>query len=225
MLFTLYCLVPSYWARNRSKKIIRTGSPLNKEVALTFDDGPNPEYTPRLLDILKEYQVPASFFCLGRQAALYPDIIKRIAREGHIIGCHSYSHRHAWLMPPFYTMRDIKRTYETITRITGNPPKWYRPPWGHFNAVSIYAAKRLNLNIALWSVEARDWALDTTPEYIYNIVIDKCDKGSIIVLHDNRGTSGAPVKALRALPYIISSLHEKGYKFVTLDRMKEALNA
>ncbi|NLI60516.1 MAG: polysaccharide deacetylase family protein [Clostridiales bacterium] len=220
MIFLLYCLLPSYWARNRSNKVFRKGQGPKKEVALTFDDGPNPDYTPRLLNILREYDVPASFFIMGKEAKRHSDIIKRMDKEGHTIGCHSYSHRHAWIMSPLRTIRDMNQTYNLLSNILEKPPKWYRPPWGTFNAASMFAAKRLDLDIAYWSIEAQDWTARTTVEDIYSRVIDKIEPGSIIVLHDNQGAPGAPEKTLQALPIIIRTLHKQGYDFVNLDHMK-----
>ncbi|MFY9279336.1 MAG: polysaccharide deacetylase family protein [Caldicoprobacterales bacterium] len=220
IIFLLYCLLPSYWARNRSKKVLRKGQTQKKQIALTFDDGPNPNYTPRLLDILKEHQVTATFFTMGKQAKLYPDIIKRMDAEGHALGIHSYSHRHAWLMSPTRTIRDMIQTYNILEHILGNPPKWYRPPWGTFNLISIFAAERLDLKTAYWSIEAQDWDKNTTVEHIYNTVIKKVHPGAIIVLHDNQGAPGAPERTLKALPTIIKSLKGQGYEFVSLDRMK-----
>ena len=219
-IFMIYCLLPSYWARNCSKGVMREGSWNRKEIALTFDDGPNPNYTPKLLDILEKYRVPATFFAMGSQAKLYPNIIKRMEKEGHLVGCHSYFHHHAWLMPPITTIRDMNRTYHILSNLLGKPPRWYRPPWGTFNLISIYAARRLDLDIAYWSIEAHDWAKDTTVEHIYNTVINNAKPGSIIVLHDNQGALGAPARTLEALPIIIQTLHRQGYRFVTLDHMK-----
>lgn len=220
IIFIIYCLLPSYWARNCSRGVVRKGPQDRKKIALTFDDGPNPNYTPELLNILKEYGVKATFFTMGKQAKLYPEIIERMDREGHVIGCHSYSHRHAWLMPPFYTLRDMKQTYCILSDILGKAPKWYRPPWGTFNLFSMYAAKRLNLDLVYWSIEAQDWAKSTSVEHIYSTVIKNAKPGSIIVLHDNQGAPGAPDRTLKALPVIIQTLHEQGYRFVSLDHMK-----
>ncbi len=225
-LFFIYCLLPSYWARNHSNRVFRKGFQSKKEIALTFDDGPNPKYTPKLLDILREHKVKASFFIMGRQAKLYPRIIRQIEDEGHTIGCHSYYHNHAWLMPPWATIMDMNETYRILTQILEKSPSWYRPPWGTFNLLSIWAARRLNLDIAYWSIEAKDWAKDTTADYIYYRVVNEIEPGSIIVLHDNQGAPQAPKRTLEALPRIIETLHEQGYRFITLDEMKKgAYNA
>lgn len=220
IIFIGYCLIPSYFARNHSNKVLRKGASNKKWIALTFDDGPSPEYTPRVLDILKKYDVPASFFLVGNFAALNPQLVKRMQAEGHSVGCHSYFHYHAWLMPPLTSYIDMMRTYKVIKKILGQAPRWYRPPWGTFNLFSLLWAKKLGLYPAYWSIEAQDWEAKTTVEHIRDTVLSKAEPGSIIVLHDNRGAKGAPERTIEALPYIIESLQKEGYRFVTLDEMK-----
>ncbi len=222
IVFAIYSLIPSYWARNYSSKVLRKGAPDKKWIALTFDDGPNPHYTPLLLDILKKYKIPATFFLTGKYAALNPELVKRIGVEGHLVDCHSYFHHHAWLMPPFMTYMDMVKTCEIIEKILGQAPRWYRPPWGTFNLFSIIASRKLKLYPAYWSIEAQDWEAKTTVEHIRNTVLSQAEPGSIIVLHDNRGANGAPEKTLKALPSIIEALQNQGYKFVSLDEMKGA---
>lgn len=220
VMFVVYCLVPSYIARNHSKNVLRKGAADKKWIALTFDDGPNPEYTPKLLDILKKYDVPATFFLVGNFAALNPQLVKRMQKEGHAVGCHSYFHHHAWAMPPFTSYLDMVQTYRIIKKILGQAPKWYRPPWGTFNLLSLFWAKKLGLYPAYWSIEAQDWEAKTTVEHIVDTVLSKAEPGSIVVLHDNRGAKGAPEKTLKALPQIIQSLQRRGYTFVTLEKLK-----
>jgi len=219
-IFAVYCFIPNYWMRNRSKRVMRCGQANKPWIALTFDDGPNPIYTPKLLDILKEANVKATFFVVGQQALKYPHILSRIHREGHSMGCHSFSHRHAWLMSPWHTFKDLKLTCQAIESILGYKPRWYRPPWGMFNLCSATAAWRLGLNVAYWSIEAQDWEAKTTVQHIYDTVISRARSGSIIVLHDNGGAPGAPAKTLEALPSIINTLKKNGYTFVTLDQLK-----
>lgn len=220
VIFSVYCLIPNYWMRNRSKRVVRCGQPNRRWIALTFDDGPNPIYTPKLLDILKEADVKATFFIVGQQALKHPHILSRIQREGHSIGCHSFSHRHAWLMSPWRTFKDLELTRQAIESSLGFKPHWYRPPWGMFNLCSAAAAWRQGLDIAYWSIEAQDWEAKTTVQHIYETVVSRAQPGSIIVLHDNRGVPGAPAKTLEALPSIIHTLKKKGYTFVTLDQLK-----
>jgi len=220
LFFILYCVIPNYWARNHSRAVVRTGDSKSSYIALTFDDGPNPEYTPKLLDILKEHGVKATFFVVGKNAKQYPHILRRIHSEGHLVGCHSYSHRHAWLLSPMSTIRDLKQVYKILEDELKQLPGWYRPPWGMFNLLTLLAAKKMGLKTAYWSIEAQDWESKTTPQHIYNTVISRAKGGSIIVLHDSGGATGAPARTLEALPSIISALKQKGYKFVTLEDMK-----
>lgn len=220
IIFVIYCFIPNYWMRNRSKRVLRHGTAEKPWIALTFDDGPNPLYTPQLLDILKEAGIKATFFVMGKQALKYHHILERMHSEGHIIGCHSFSHRHAWLMSPWHTFKDLELTYQAIESFLGYKPRWYRPPWGMFNLCSAAAARKLDLKIAYWSIEAQDWEATTTAQHIYDTIISRAQPGSIIVLHDNRGAPGAPAKTLEALPSIIEALKKKGYTFVTLDQLK-----
>ena len=223
-IFLVYCFIPSWWARNMSSKVLRKGSRSNMQIALTFDDGPSAEYTPQLLNILKGYNIKATFFLVGQRAAQNPWIVKRIQSEGHSIGCHSFYHQHAWLFTPGKTYNDLENASKTISGITGTPIHWYRPPWGTFNLLSMPFAKKLGMKPAYWSIEAQDWDKKTTIEHIYTTVINNAQNGSIIVLHDNGGAKGAPQKTLKALPVIIDTLLQKGYPFVTLDEMMQSAN-
>ena len=223
LFIAIYWIIPNYWARNHCKTVIRTGNQKSPYIALTFDDGPNPRYTPKLLDILKEHGVKASFFVVGKNAERYPHILHRIHSEGHVVGCHSYSHSHAWLLSPINTFRDLKRVCRVLEDQLNNHPAWYRPPWGLFKLFTLPAAKKMGLKTAYWSIEAQDWEAKTTPQHIYNTVISRAKPGSIVVLHDSGGAPGAPAKTLEALPLIINTLKQKGYKFVTLEKMKGEL--
>ena len=101
-------------------------------IALTFDDGPNPEYTPQLLDLLKKYGVKASFFVVGSKVKAYPDIIKRMSQEGHTIGIHHYDHISSWILSPFQLKKQLQMTEQAIMECTHEKVTFYRPPWGQF---------------------------------------------------------------------------------------------
>ncbi|MFU0799486.1 MAG: polysaccharide deacetylase family protein [Xylanivirga thermophila] len=219
ILFLIYCFLPSIWARNISNTVLRQGDNDKKQIALTFDDGPSPKYTPKLLDLLDDSNIKATFFLVGKRAAANKDIVNDIKERGHVIGCHSNTHKHAWLMLPHETYNDMLTTFNTLSNITGEQPHWYRPPWGTFNLVSLNAARRLNLKPAYWCIEAQDWDNRSTVEHIYSTVIDKAAPGSIVVLHDNGGDPGAPENTLKALPVIIDALKKDGFEFVTLDEL------
>lgn len=123
--------------------------------AITFDDGPS-RNTPQLLDMLAQYGIPATFFLLGKQAELYPDIVRRIAAEGHEIGNHSYSHPNLRLLSPERKNDEIRRT-DAILRALGVTPLFLRPPYGAFDQHTVDVADSLNLSVVLWSLDSRDW--------------------------------------------------------------------
>jgi len=212
-----YCILPNVWFRNYSKIVVRHGKNDAFNAYLTFDDGPNPEYTPQILETLNEYGVKATFFVVGRNAYLYPKIIREILSNGHSIGIHSYSHIHAWLMLPNFVFKDLAKSCCILKELIDKQPIWYRPPWGIFNLASPLAAKQNGLTAVYWSVSANDWKLDITPEQIANTVIAKTKPGAIIVLHDNGGKLSTPKKTIEALPLIIGFLKQQGYRFVTLN--------
>jgi len=217
VIFMVYCLFPNIWLRNYSKTVLRRGDYDGLYVALTFDDGPNPEYTPRILSILKKYGVKATFFVVGKNALLHSDIIMNIQTEGHALGTHSYSHIHAWLMFPFVFLKDLAKSCLILRKLTGKQSLLYRPPWGTFNILIPFAAKKLGLTLVYWSVSARDWKSDVSAERIVNTILTKTKPGAIIVLHDNGDNHSSVEKTVQALPNIIKSLMSRGYQFVTLD--------
>lgn len=217
VIFFVYCLIPSIWLRNYSKTVLRCGNDDGLKVALTFDDGPHPVYTPKILGILKKYGVKATFFVVGKNILLYPEIIKHIQSDGHTLGIHSYAHIHAWLMFPFDVFMDLSKSCSAILKMTGKQPVWYRPPWGTFNLITPYAAKRFELIPVYWSVTAHDWESGVSTERIANTVLAKAKPGAIIVLHDNGDNNSSVEKTVEALPNIIKSFLSKGYQFITLD--------
>lgn len=123
--------------------------------AITFDDGPS-RNTPQLLDLLDQYGIPATFFLLGKQAELHPDLVRRIVAEGHEVGNHSFSHPNLRLLPPERKIEEIRRT-DAILRSLGAAPLFLRPPYGAFDRHTVDAAEALGLSVVLWSVDSRDW--------------------------------------------------------------------
>lgn len=123
--------------------------------ALTFDDGPS-RYTPQLLDMLTDYGIPATFFLLGKQAELHPNLVRRIVAEGHEVGNHSYSHPNLRLIPPARKAEEIQRT-DAILRELGASPLYLRPPYGTYDRFTVDIADALGLSVMLWSVDSRDW--------------------------------------------------------------------
>lgn len=125
----VYGVVPTIVIRKKRVLLFREGTAPDC-LALTFDDGPDPYYTPKLLDLLKKHGVKATFFVVGRKAERYPDIVRRMVEEGHEVGIHNYRHISNWLVPPFWLDWGVRRAAAAIERATGQRPIYYRPPWG-----------------------------------------------------------------------------------------------
>lgn len=188
-----------------------------KIVALTVDDGPDPLYTPQILDILRKYNVPATFFVVGRQVELYPDIFSREIAFGHEVGNHSYSHNHLPGMPYREIVAEIKRTNGIISHFSGKNVKWFRPPRGAYNRNVVDAAARCALKTVLWT-KALETSKDKDPEHMARRLINGIRPGGIILLHDGRLDR---TKTIKSLPLVIEGLHKKGYRFVTLTELLE----
>lgn len=180
-----------------------------KLVALTFDDGPSPNTTPRLLDILQEKDVPATFFSLGNMARTNPDIIKRAKKEGHEIGSHTLSHQNLIRIPATVVQADINEAKDIIKSITGKLPEYTRPPYGNINDI-VRAA--VGTPMILWSVDTEDWKTKTT-ESIVSIAMSEVHDGAIILMHDIYPTS------VDAVPTLVDTLREEGYEFATISEI------
>ncbi len=200
------------------------GSPDDKMVALTFDDGPNGIYTEQVLDILQEYNIKATFFLIGKNVELYPDIARRILSEGHVIGNHSNTHdaNHALTAQG---SRDLEDAQEVIYKVTGVLPHLYRPPHGKKTPWELDCVHENHLIEITWSVSANDQsepdAIDQVIDAFVNKIVNKTAPGSIILLHDGYGIEHNNNHAdrsltVKALPLIIKRLLAKGYRFVTV---------
>lgn len=215
----VYAPIPTVLARLCSLGAI-SRLPAGKRVCLTFDDGPDPRYTPQLLEILGKAGVKACFFVVGEKARKYPDLVKRIIAEGHEIGSHGFSHRNHWLMGPFGTIREIKKSFRAIEEIAGFSPDAFRPPWGLFNLSHLVSRLLLSYKAVLWSFMTWDWAKGSTPEVILKRVKRKMSDGSILVFHDSDtepwAAAGSTRNMLKALPDILEEIKRRGYQTAPL---------
>ncbi|MFD1126535.1 polysaccharide deacetylase family protein [Lentilactobacillus raoultii] len=182
-----------------------------KVVSLTFDDGPDPTLTPRLLKTLKKYHVPATFFEVGTSVMRYPSISRLVLKYGNQIGNHSWSHPQLTSLTSPKALRQISLTDAAIYKATGTIPTYIRPPYGDVNARIGHLYDR---PIVRWSVDSRDWAYLNTAKTVHH-VLSTTTNGSIILMHDIHATSVA------AVPQIIRSLKKRGYNFVTLEQLNE----
>lgn len=191
-----------------------------KKVALTFDDGPHSRYTLRILDILKGHKVKACFFLLGKNVEYYPEIARRIKREGHLIGNHTYSHRHLRRLKPENILRQIEKAEKVYKNILNLKPKFFRPPYGEYNKTVENLARERGYKLVGWEVCANDWE-SPPPELIAERTTSQVSDGSIVLLHDgaNLRHGESRINTVRALPKIIKVLRAKGFKLVRLDRL------
>lgn len=187
-----------------------------KRLYLTFDDGPSPEYTMELLDLLESYHIRASFFVVGRFAEENPQIIRHMADKGHLVGLHSLEHISAYLQPPGYRRRDFEDSIEILKGL-GITPRFYRPPWGHTRGFTRKLAAKYGLKLIYWDVMAEDWKGGVTAEEIAGKLRKRTAPGHIICLHDGRGKKGAPGRTIEALRQVLPSWLQEGYQFFTVN--------
>ena len=209
-------------------KVYYKGSPAEKVVALTFDDGPNEPYTSQILDILKENDIKATFFVIGKNVELYPDIARRILAEGNVLGNHSYSHNANHALSE-YGSRDLEQAERVIFDITGVQPHLYRPPHGKKTPWELENIQDDNMIEVTWSASANDQhdvafiGKPSVSQYVKNIV-RAARPGAIILLHDGFGAIHNTPKSdksftVQALPLIIEQLRAEGYQFVTVPEL------
>ncbi len=202
---------------NLEGKIIWHGNKSLPYIALTFDDSPNPESTPKILDILKKYNTKATFFVLGKFAEKNPEVLKRIAKEGHEIGNHTYSHASGYLVDENKIKAELNKTSNIVKRATGKRTILFRPPFGFENWRFLKIAENLGYKIILWTFDVGDWNLSAdrqnkvSAEEIENRILKNVEGGSIILLHDGGKDREELVKAL---PKIIERLRKRGFKFL-----------
>jgi len=221
-LLLLYTVVPWVLTRIFGIGVYRKGH-TGKKIALTFDDGPDPVYTPRLLDLLKEKGIQATFFVLGEKAEKYPGLIERMHKEGHQIGIHNYRHLSNWLLTPRSVWkRQVEKSAQIVQDITGIRPEYYRPPWGILNLFDLWLLKRYR--IVLWSLMLGDWRSRIGPERLAYRLIRRVRDGDIILLHDSGETFGAdldaPEQTIRALEIALDEWKARGLECIRISEME-----
>jgi peptidoglycan/xylan/chitin deacetylase (PgdA/CDA1 family) len=198
-------------------RVIDRLSNAGRDVALTFDDGPNPKATPRILDTLRERGVQATFFLLGRHVERWPSLARRVVEEGHVVGNHGYHHRRLHLRGPAYTRLDLRLGTQVILDTTGLRPRYYRPPHGFRNPWVRGVARELDQRVVGWTLGV--WDTDRPgAEVIARRVRRGARPGSIVLLHDGDAydAEGDRLQTAEALPQIIAGLRTAGLRFVLL---------
>ena len=188
------------------------------KIALTFDDGPHPRNTPKILDILAEYGIKATFFEVGENIELYPEVSRRVVAEGHEIGNHTYTHPHLLKTDYCSLLDEIARCEKVITETTGVTPLFFRPPEGVVDENVRKVAEDEGYSIIVWTVDTRDWA-GTPTDKIVDTVLREISPGDIILMHDYTSKKCNTIPALRR---IIPALRDMGYEFVTVGELLRA---
>ena len=179
-------------------------------IAMTFDDGPNPETTPQLLQMLRERNIKATFFVLGNMVAKHPEVLKMIADEGHEIGSHSWSHPQLTRISQAAVDKELGNTSEAIFQVTGKKPIYLRPPYGSMKpTLRTYIEDKYGLTIVNWAVDPNDWK-NRNSQAVYDAIMAQVKPGAIVLAHDIYPTTVA------AMPRVLDDLIAKGYKFGTI---------
>ncbi|WP_239985684.1 MULTISPECIES: polysaccharide deacetylase family protein [Arenibacter] len=182
-------------------------------VAITFDDGPHPDFTPKILELLQKYNAKASFFCVGQLVGQYGSVAKDIIERGHTIGNHTYTHSNGFgFLSTNKVLLELQKTNETIHELTGLNTKLYRPAFGVTNPNINRAVKKMNLETIGWSIRS----LDTTKrskKAILERVTSKLKKGDIILLHDTSE------KTVEVLEQLLLFLHQNNMQSVSVDQL------
>jgi peptidoglycan/xylan/chitin deacetylase (PgdA/CDA1 family) len=189
---------------------LRHGRRDRAEVALSFDDGPNPPFTDEILAILARYRVPATFFCVGLHALAWPEQLARMIDAGHTVANHTWSHPY---LPDLSRAQLIEQVERTEARLPGRGLPLFRPPYGSRSPQVLTWLRELGSPVALWDVDPQDWARPG-PAAITDAVLSQTRPGSIVLMHDGGGDRSQTVAAL---PAVIEGLLERGYRLVTVD--------
>lgn len=199
-------------------EVILHGTGNRKQVALTFDDGPDDMWTPRILNALKPYNVKGTFFLIGRRAEAHPNVVKRIVQEGHVVGNHTYDHPNLTKITPAEVRDEISKASDIINRVAGVRPAFFRPPYGALTVPIVEEVRKLGYKIIFWDVDSLDWSGLTGPQVAAN-VLAHVHPESIILMHSAGGKGESLEDTVQSLPYIISTLHSEGYSFKTVPEL------
>lgn len=223
-IFTILSLIMLFislnlnvYALSDEEVFIKNGPRDKKVIALTFDDGPHPKETDRVLDVLNKYDIKATFFIAGKHAKWYTKPLIRASKEGHEIGNHTFNHPDISNLSSEQLEEEIIKCEDTLLEITGKKTKLFRPPYGSYRKESLEViAKKYDYKIVLWTtIDARDWQ-NPPAETIASTITNKAKNGDIILLHDY-----ATNNTVEALEILIPEMQKKGFKFVTVSELLE----
>ena len=220
-------LNPAEWVRHwqgidhydPKQALLQEGDPTRHEVALTFDDGPDPRYGPAIAAILKAHHAPATFFLVGMRVKEHPEVVRLLARDGFELANHTYNHQSLPALKPHEIANELRLCDADIFDACGRHTTLMRPPGVQYNDKVLDVARSLGYVTVSWTVGARDYEADTSADFIRQRVLARTASGSIILLHQDTPAT------VTALPGIIEGLRSQGYRLVTIGQMLEGLHA
>ena len=199
--------------RGRMNSLLIEGHNVGKKIALTFDDGPHPKYTPKILDILAREKVKATFFVIGFMAERYPSLVVDEAQAGHTIGNHTFSHVTLTHLPHIEAATEYRACSDVILKFTGRYPEYCRPPGGDYSSPVVQAGRLNGMTTVLWTDDPGDYK-NPGPGVLERVTLSKITPGGIILLHDGSDDT------LKVLPKIIEMARARGYQFVSLKDLR-----
>jgi peptidoglycan/xylan/chitin deacetylase (PgdA/CDA1 family) len=188
-----------------------SGPAKSQAISLTFDDGPHPEYTPRLLDALSKHQIHACFFLIGKEAERFPDLVRRIAADGHAIGHHSFSHSDPRQTPARQLMEEVQCSQELFIHLTGRSSTLFRPPFGKLTAHKLWRLWRGGMTVVLWNRDPRDYARHAAQDVRDWLQAQALNSGDVVLLHDTC-PFGADI-----IPDLAAAAGRRGLRFASVD--------
>src|SRR5713101_944522 len=212
--------------------LCRTNSP--RKLAITFDDGPNPAITPKLLDLLDRHKAPASFFLIGRYLRECPELAREISARGHVIGNHTESHPNLFWKGSAEIRVELRLTHSAIKNALGAPPKWFRPPFGYRNPWLAAEARELSMRLVMWTLLPRDWRAPSVEWLIHRMqpiasrakraLAHASGTGEILCLHDgsHHEQNADRTRTLAALEHWLPRWRDLGLEFVTIENAVSA---
>ena len=198
--------------------VLRQGEPRRKTVALTFDDGPDGTFTPRILDVLANKGVKGTFFLVGKRLDEHPEVVRRIVAEGHAVGNHTFSHMNITRFTLKEIEDEVRRADQALSKYGIELRGMFRPPYGAVDVSSAEMLGKAGYRLCLWSVDSLDWRGLNRDQVIGNVV-PLVGNGSVVLFHSAGGPGEDLTGTVEALPAIIDDLRAKGYEFVTIPEM------
>lgn len=194
------------------------GSLRNKRIALTFDDGPDSRFTPQVLNVLKKHNVKGTFFLMGSRAAALPEVTRRIVREGHVVGNHTYWHPNLAKETVSRMSWEARETDRVLQRLVGYNPRMFRPPYGNLTEAQLRTLGKMGYSVIGWSVDSEDWRQVPVNKVIQNVRKD-LGPGAIILMHSGGYWTQDLSNMVKALDQIIPALKREGWQFVTVPEL------